>query len=119
MSWRVIIRLYLKLATTFLGECFAAEVVVARKGSGDEVLHLAAAMQFCGFRSVVGTMWAMADTDGQDIARNFYHSVFSDGAQDTNYYERTAEALRDAVVRLQRKTGMTLERWVNYVHYGA
>ena len=33
MSWRVIIRLYLKLATTFLGECFAAEVVVARKGS--------------------------------------------------------------------------------------
>jgi hypothetical protein len=29
----------------------------------DEVTHLAVAMQFCGFRSVVGTMWAMADID--------------------------------------------------------
>ena len=101
----------------FLSACHTAELT--DESIADEVLHLAAAMQFCGFRSVVGTMWAMADTDGQDIARNFYHSVFSDGAQDTNYYERTAEALRDAVVRLRRKTGTTLERWVNYVHYGA
>ena len=86
----------------------------------DEVLHLAAAMQFCGFRSVVGTMWEMADPDGQGLARNFYSSVFSDTtAQGVRYYERTAEALRDAVVKLRRKRGMTMERWVNYVHYGA
>jgi hypothetical protein len=33
----------------------------------DETLHwhLAAAMQFCKFQSVVGTMWAMADIDGR------------------------------------------------------
>ena len=87
----------------------------------DEALHLAAAMQYCGFRSVVGTMWAMADTDGQELSRNFYKSVFSGGKQGVHYYERTAEALRDAVVKLRRKKGigMTLERWVNYVHYGA
>jgi CHAT domain-containing protein len=85
----------------------------------DEVLHLAAAMQFCGFRSVVGTMWAMADIDGPDLARHFYESVFSDEVQGGCYYERTAGALRDAVLNLRRKGGITLERWVNFVHYGA
>jgi len=47
----------------------------------DEALHLAAAMQFCGFRSVVGTMWEMTDIDGRDLARDLYESVFSDNAQ--------------------------------------
>jgi CHAT domain-containing protein len=101
----------------FLSACHTAELT--DESIEDEVLHLAAAMQFCGFRSVVGTMWAMADTDGHHLARDFYQSVFSDGAQDGPYYERTAEALRDAVVKLRRRRGMTLERWVNYVHYGA
>jgi CHAT domain-containing protein len=101
----------------FLSACHTAELT--DESLADEVLHLAAAMQFCGFRSVVGTMWAMADTDGPDLARNFYRSVFSDSTQCTRYYERTAGALRDAVVKLRRKNGMTFERWVNYVHYGA
>jgi len=102
----------------FLSACHTAELT--DESIADEVLHLAAAMQFCGFRSVVGTMWAMADTDGRDLARDFYQSVFSyDGRQRTRYHERTAEALRDAVKNLRKKGGMTLERWVNFVHYGA
>jgi len=103
----------------FLAACHTAELT--NESRADEALHLAAAMQYCGFRSVVGTMWAMADTDGQDLAENFYKSVFSGGKRGVYYHERTAEALRDAVVRLQRKKGrgMSLERWVNYVHYGA
>lgn len=43
----------------------------------DEVIHLAAAMQFCGFRSVVGTMWEMADRDGPDLVKDFYSYVFA------------------------------------------
>jgi CHAT domain-containing protein len=102
----------------FLSACDTAQLT--EESISDEVLHLAAAMQFCGFRSVVGTMWAMADPDGQGLARDFYRSVFSDTTpQGVRYYERTAEALRDAVVKLRRKRKMTLERWVNYVHYGA
>ena len=103
----------------FLAACHTAELT--NKSPVDEALHLAAAMQYSGFRSVVGTMWAMADTDGRDLAENFYRSVFSGRKRRVYYYERTAEALRDAVVRLRRKQGrgMTLERWVNYVHYGA
>ncbi len=105
----------------FLAACHTAELT--DESPADEALHLAAAMQYCGFRSVVGTMWAMADTDGQDLAGNFYKSVFSSPGrgQGVHYHEITAEALRDAVVKLRKKRGrgMTLERWVNYVHYGA
>jgi len=104
----------------FLAACHTAELT---DGSlSDESLHLTAAMQYCGFRSVVGTMWAMADKDGPHLARNFYNSVFPPGeGQGACYYERTAEALRDAVVKLRGRTGegTTLERWVNFVHYGA
>ena len=88
----------------------------------NEALHLTAAMLYCGFRSVVGTMWAMADKDGRDLAKNFYESVFSPAeSRGVCYHERTAEALRDAVIKLRRMRGggMTLERWVNFVHYGA
>jgi CHAT domain-containing protein len=103
----------------FLAACHTAEMT--DESPSDEALHLAAAMQYCGFRSVVGTMWAMADTDGQDLAGNFYTSLFSGRRKGVHYYERTAEALRDAVVKLRRRRGreMSLERWVNYVHYGA
>ncbi|KAF8478907.1 hypothetical protein DFH94DRAFT_693298 [Russula ochroleuca] len=101
----------------FLSACHTAELT--EESIADEALHLAAAMQYCGFRSVVGTMWAMVDGDGRDLARNFYKQVFSGRKQGERYYVRTAEALRDAVKELRRKRGMTLERWVNFVHYGA
>ncbi|KAH9055408.1 hypothetical protein EDB87DRAFT_1579876 [Lactarius vividus] len=53
----------------FLSCCHAAEIT--QDSVADEALHLTAAMQYCGFRSVVGTMWEMADTDwagpGQEL----------------------------------------------------
>jgi CHAT domain-containing protein len=101
----------------FLSACHTAELT--DESVADEMLHLATAMQFCGFRSVVGTMWAMADIDGRDLAKDFYKSVFSDETKGACYYERTAVALRDAVRNLRRKGGVSLERWVNFVHYGA
>jgi CHAT domain-containing protein len=106
----------------FLTACHAAELT--DESPSDEALHVAAAMQYCGFRNVSGTVWATADTDGHDLAENFYKSVFSGKKRGLPYHERTTEALRGAdiaVVRLRRKKGigMSLERWVNYVHYGA
>ena len=101
----------------FLSGYHTAELT--EESIADEVLHLAAAMHFCGFRSVVGTMGAMADIDGQDLARHFYKSAFSDEEQRGRYYERTAGALRNTMLKLRRKRGITLERWVNFVHYGA
>ncbi|KAH9993128.1 CHAT domain-containing protein [Russula compacta] len=96
-----------------------AEFAFLSGSIANEGLHLAAAVQYTGFRSVVGTMWAMADVDGPVLAESFYQSVFSDKWQGVPYYERTAEALQDAVRNLRRRRKLTLERWVNYVHYGA
>ena len=101
----------------FLSCCHAAEIT--EDSLADEALHLTAAMQYCGFKSVVGTMWEMADVDGQDLAKTFYKSLFSGQDAGVPYYERSAGALRDATQRLREKRGITLERWANFVHYGA
>ena len=103
----------------FLSACHTAEVT---EGSiTDEGLHLAAAVQYCGFRSVVGTMWAMADVEGRDLAEYFYKALFKNPRRDRGipYHERSAKALQSAVTKLRRKRHITLERWVNFVHYGA
>ena len=115
-----IVRSHLPTAEfAFLSACHTAELT---EGSMvDEGLHLAAAMQYCGFRSVVGTMWAMVDEDGQELAEHFYKALFSTARREEGipYHERSAKALRFAVKKLRRKRYITLERWVNFVHYGA
>ena len=103
----------------FLSACHTAEVT---EGSiMDESLHLAAAVQYSGFRSVIGTMWAMADVDGRDLAENFYKTLFSNSRRYKGipYHERSAKALQFAVKKLRKKRRITHERWVNFVHYGA
>jgi CHAT domain-containing protein len=105
----------------FLSACHTAELT---EGSvADEGIHLAAAMQYCGFRSVVGTMWDMADTDGADLSKHFYKTIFSDNLKASQNgvpcHERSARALQIAVKKLRKKRGITLERWVNFVHYGS
>ncbi|KAI0293136.1 CHAT domain-containing protein [Multifurca ochricompacta] len=99
----------------FLAACHTAELT--DESIADEGLHLTAAVQYCGFRSVVGTMWEMADIDGSEIAENFYKSMFSRNGEGVHYHLRSARALRDATRKMRRKKGMTLERWVNFVHY--
>jgi hypothetical protein len=83
----------------------------------DEVLHISTAVQYSGFRSVIGTMWGMVDEDGRDLAENFYRSMFSGKEGVEPYYERSAKALQDAV--RQMRCGLPSVRWANYVHYGA
>jgi CHAT domain-containing protein/tetratricopeptide (TPR) repeat protein len=116
-----IVRAHLPAAEfAFLSACHTAEVT---EGSiVDEVLHLAAAVQYCGFRSVVGTMWAMVDQDGRDLAEHFYKALFSNSSRrepGLPYHERSAKALRFAVKKLRKKKKISLERWANFVHYGA
>jgi len=101
----------------FLSGCHTAELT---EGSiADEVLHLTAAVQYCGFRSVVGTMWSMADDVGGDLANHFYNSIFSSDEPGIPYHERSARALRDAVRSTREEKELPLEQWVNFVHYGA
>jgi hypothetical protein len=99
----------------FLATCHTAEL--SDGSMADEALYLSAAVQYSGFRSVIGTMWAMVDEDGQYAAKYFYESMFSDERQGVPYHERSAMALAFAVRRL-RERGVSLERWVNYTHFG-
>jgi CHAT domain-containing protein len=100
----------------FLAACHTAEL--AEDGTPDEVLHLTAAMQFSGFRSVIGTMWAMLDEDGKDLSEHFYSKMFAAGVPRASY-ENSAMALRHATQKLRTEKRVSLERWVNFVHYGA
>jgi len=91
------------------------------KSPADEEHHLTGPIQYCGFRSAIGTnrtMWATADVDGLYPAGNLYSSVFPDRWGGVSYCEGTTVSLWDAVKSLQRKKNMNIERWVNFVHYG-
>ena len=64
-----IVRSQLPLAEfAFLSACHTGEIT--EESIADEGLHLAAAVQYSGFRSVVGTMWAMADIGGPVLAKS-------------------------------------------------
>ncbi|KAH8111135.1 TPR-like protein [Phellopilus nigrolimitatus] len=101
----------------FLSACHSAGQTIG--GAREEVLHLAAAMQFSGFRSVIGTMWAMTDIDGPFIGEEFYKRMFAEEDSPELGFKRSARALRGTVRRLRKKRGMTVERWVNLIHIGA
>ncbi|KAF9063102.1 CHAT domain-containing protein [Rhodocollybia butyracea] len=114
-----IIRLNLPNATfAFLSACHTAEQ--SPDSVHNEVIHLAAAMQFSGFRGVVGTMWEMADIDGPDMVKDFYSHLFSDeNLSRCNEVGAQARALSEAIKKMRGRKGVTLERWVNFVHIGA
>ena len=110
----------------FLSVCHTTELTEG--SSADEGLHLAAAVQYCGFRSVVGTMWAMVNDNSEDVAKYFYWSMFARRGTGMGelvpYYKRSAGALQDAVQNLHRNLKKSrvdqeifLEQWVNFVHY--
>ena len=108
----------------FLSACHTAEQ--GPDFALDEALHLAAGMQFCGFRSVVGTMWQLLDHDGPFLASAVYGYLMRDLNEGEIRFKRAAAAVRMAALDLREhgdvdpKTGKLMtERWVNLVHMGA
>ncbi len=99
----------------FLSACHTAAIGI--QGAPDEVIHLAAALQFSGFQTVVGTLWAMGDTEAPDIAREFYKQIFSDSPKGGTGDE-SARALY-AALKSMRRRNTPFDRWVNFVHIGA
>ena len=97
----------------FLSACHSAAGDLT---TPDETIHLAAALQFCGFRSVVGTLWTMADRDGPIISKEFYKYMFRNGNKVD--FRDSAEALNVAT-RAMRKNRVPLRRWITFVHIGA
>ncbi|KAI9570923.1 hypothetical protein HD554DRAFT_2327256 [Boletus coccyginus] len=81
--------------------------------SPDEVIHLASAMQFAGFRSVIGTMWAVNDGETNKITSTFYkHMVDESGRLD---HTRAAFALN----KTMESVDVPFDQRILYVHLGA
>jgi len=96
----------------------ASHIAELTDGSiSEEALYIPAALQYSGYRSVIGTMWRMVNKDERDLAKDVYRSMFSGKDRGEPYYERSAWALQHAVQ--QMRCNLPLVRWVNYVHYGA
>ena len=91
----------------------ACHTTVGDEESPDEVIHLASAMQFAGFRSVIGTMWAVDDAETNKITSVFYkHMVDESGRLD---HTRAAYALR----KTMRTVNVPLDQCILYIHLGA
>ncbi|KAG1851690.1 TPR-like protein [Suillus subluteus] len=99
------------LEFAFLSTCRTA---VGDENSPHESIHLAAAMQFSGFRSVIGSMWSVDDDVARQVVSAFYgHLVDSSGRLDCT---RAAVALHTAMKSLRKK--IPLEQQFVFVHIG-
>ncbi|KAJ7645255.1 CHAT domain-containing protein [Mycena polygramma] len=81
----------------------------------NEAFHLGGGFMTAGFRSVIGTMWSMNDSDGPIVAEIVYSHLFCDGREPQA--SDAAEALHLAVRELKKK-GVPYERWVPFIHMG-
>ncbi|KAG1880886.1 TPR-like protein [Suillus subluteus] len=95
----------------FLSAC---HTTVGDERSPDESIHLAAAMQFSGFRSVIGSMWSVDDEVARQVVSAFYDKLVDDsGRLDCT---RAAVALHKAVKKLRHN--IPLEQQIVFVHIG-
>ncbi|KAG0701197.1 CHAT domain-containing protein [Suillus ampliporus] len=96
----------------FLSAC---HTTVGDEKSPDESIHLAAAMQFSGFRSVIGSMWSVDDKVAHQMVSAFYANlVDGSGRLDCT---RAAVTLHKAVKTLRRHK-VPLEQQIVFVHIG-
>ncbi|KAG1875785.1 TPR-like protein [Suillus subluteus] len=95
----------------FLSAC---HTTVGDEKNPDESIHLAAAMQFCGFRSVIGSMWSVDDEVARQVVSAFYRKLIR--VDDSRRLDCTnaAVALHKAVKSLRNK--IPLEQQIVFVH---
>jgi Flp pilus assembly pilin Flp len=82
----------------------------------DEAIHLAAAMQFLGYRHVIATLWTITDSSALRVADAVYTALTSGGRPDP---DRAAEALHRAVRSLREANPANPLLWAPYVHLGS
>ena len=96
-----------------LHSCLRAITAVGDKSTPDEVLHLAAGMQFAGFNGVIGTLWRVDDATAHQVVTPFYREMFRHPVIDS---EHAAAALNVAVMESAKE--LPLEKWIMFVHIG-
>ncbi|KAG1765047.1 CHAT domain-containing protein [Suillus placidus] len=96
----------------FLSAC---ETAVGDFQTPDEVVHLAAGLQFAGVKSVIGTLWKVNDSTVQRLVEAFYKNLCGDGVMNS---KRASRALHRAVQSLARDKDMPLDQRIVFVHIG-
>lgn len=94
----------------------ACHTAVGDKDTPDEVIHLAAALQFAGFRSVVGTIWGMDDRDGPVVMKEFYQTMFNSSR---NLDHTEAAIALNTATKAMKKKGVPIDRRGVFIHIGA
>ncbi|KAG1869918.1 CHAT domain-containing protein [Suillus subluteus] len=98
----------------FLSACHTA---VGDEKTPDEVIHLAAGLQFSGFKSVIGTLWVVDDAVAKHVVEAFYKNMIK-GLEDGDMMDCTkaAWALNRATNAV--KTKVPLEQRMVFIHIG-
>jgi len=96
----------------FLSACDTAVGVPDRP---DEVIHLAAALQFAGVKSVIGTFWSIEDATVGRLVKEFYVNFCGDGKMNA---KRASRALHKAVQSLANDREIPLEQRIVFMHIG-
>ena len=107
---RIIRERYTNSEFAFLSACHTA---VGDKSTPDEVLHLAAGMQFAGFNGVIGTLWRVDDAVAHRFVTRFYQEMFK---HETIDFEHAAAALNTTAVETADE--VSLEKRIVFVHIG-
>jgi hypothetical protein len=96
----------------FLSAC---ETATGSTRHPDEAIHLAAAMQFLGYRHVIASMWTIADRPAPRVADAFYTRLTERGSPEPRH---AAEALHQAVRALRLTHPANPLIWAPYIHLG-
>ncbi|KAF8836801.1 hypothetical protein BDN67DRAFT_983674 [Paxillus ammoniavirescens] len=92
----------------------ACQTAVRDTKTPDEMIHLAAGLQFGGVRSVIGTQWSVHDGAAFLLASEFYKEFCVDGVMNCT---RAARALHQALQSL-RKQKIPLREQIMFIHIG-
>ncbi|KAG2364140.1 CHAT domain-containing protein [Suillus spraguei] len=97
----------------FLSACHTA---VGDEETPDEVIHLAAGLQFSGFKSVIGTLWEVNDAVAKHVVEAFYKYMFDPKYGGVMDCTKAAWALNRATHAV--KTKVPLEQRMVFIHIG-
>ncbi|KAG1895796.1 CHAT domain-containing protein [Suillus fuscotomentosus] len=98
----------------FLSACHTA---VGDEETPDDVIHLAAGLQFSGFKSVIGTLWQVDDSVAKHVVKAFYENMFPD-LKDGGVMDCTKAAWAPNRATHAVKTTVPLEQRMVFVHIG-
>ncbi|KAG1793810.1 CHAT domain-containing protein [Suillus variegatus] len=114
MLLNIMERHLLQAEFAFLSAC---HTTIGNEETPNEVIHLAAGLQFSGFKSIIGTLWEVDDSVATHVIEAFYKYMFGDlkdgGVMDCT---KVAWALNCAMHSV--KTKVPLEQRMVFVHIG-